>query len=170
MDACRDSLSFCFRVFAWARACRSARSRRRQGGADFYYSRQRIASASPRRLPRCLCPRLVRTFWLVFALPLAGLAADGAAERVLQWSRFELAIRHAFSAADPYRDVTLEVVYTSPEGRSISFWGFYDGGGTWRARFMPDVKGTWRYEAKLMETTRTDPSGSATTTRPAATK
>ncbi len=34
-------------------------------------------------------------------------------------------------------------------GRSFDVEGFYDGGDTWRARFMPDEEGTWDYTWSL---------------------
>jgi hypothetical protein len=108
---------------------------------------------------------MLRRLLLALALPLAAIAADPTPSRVPRWSRFELTLKNSSRAADLYRDVTLDVTYTAPDGRTIAFWGFYDGGDTWRARFMPDALGTWRYEAKLTETTRTDPSGAATSNR-----
>jgi hypothetical protein len=53
--------------------------------------------------------------------------------------------------ADPYRDVTLEVTYTRPDGMTVPFWGVYDGGNTWKIRFMPDQVGTWRYTARFSD-------------------
>src|SRR5687768_13238358 len=108
---------------------------------------------------------MFRPLLLALAIPFIALAADPAPSRIPRWSRFELAVKNSSRASDPYRDVTLDVIYTAPDGRTIAFWGFYDGGDTWRARFMPDTLGTWRYEAKLTETTRTDPSGATTSTR-----
>ena len=64
-----------------------------------------------------------------------------------QWDRFEATIENSRGYADPYRDVTLEVVYTRPDGGKIRFWGFYDGGSQWKIRFMPDRLGLWRYAA-----------------------
>jgi hypothetical protein len=112
---------------------------------------------------------LLRCFLLAVAVPLVAVGGDSPAQRVPRWGRFEIVLSHALRSGDPYRDVSLDVAYTAPDGRTMEFWGFYDGGDTWRARFMPDLPGTWSYEAKLNQTTRTDPSGSATTTRVAAT-
>jgi CubicO group peptidase (beta-lactamase class C family) len=64
-----------------------------------------------------------------------------------QWDRFEVSVENATSYHDPYKDVTLNVTYESPNGRSVKFWGFYDGGRTWKVRFMPDCIGTWKYRA-----------------------
>jgi hypothetical protein len=40
---------------------------------------------------------------------------------------------------DPYRDVSLDVLFISPSGKEVRFWGFYDDGKTWRIRFMAKV-------------------------------
>ncbi|MEX2260454.1 MAG: DUF5060 domain-containing protein [Bryobacteraceae bacterium] len=68
-----------------------------------------------------------------------------------RWDRFEAAVTNATHYADPYGDVTLNVAYTSPSGRQTGFWGFHDGGNTWKFRFMPDEAGVWRYSAKFSD-------------------
>lgn len=72
-------------------------------------------------------------------------------EKVGRWSVFERAVRNEGKYANPYEDVTLDVTYTGPTGREVTFRGFYDGGDTWRMRFMPDRAGTWRYEARFSD-------------------
>ncbi len=79
------------------------------------------------------------------AVPSAAAAGVG------QWDRFEAAVTNAKRYADPYKDVTLDVTYTRPDGETVRFWGFYDGGTTWKIRFMPDQIGTWRYEATFSD-------------------
>lgn len=51
-----------------------------------------------------------------------------------------------------FNEINLEVTYTSPTGKKINFFGFYDGdgkggqtGNVWKLRFMPDQIGTWSY-------------------------
>lgn len=110
-------------------------------------------------------PRVLLLLAFVLALSSTSVplfAADGAPNRVPQWSRFEASVENSNPTKNPFRDVSLDVTYTAPDGRTIAFWGFYDGGTTWRMRFMPDMPGTWRYEATFSETTATDPSGAAT--------
>ncbi|MGH9340858.1 MAG: DUF5060 domain-containing protein [Acidobacteriota bacterium] len=68
-----------------------------------------------------------------------------------RWERFESCIPNERRYDDPYRDVTLEATYTTPAGDQIRFWGFYDGGQTWKIRFMPHLTGTWRYEARFSD-------------------
>lgn len=67
------------------------------------------------------------------------------------WGRFETAIVNPRPYANPYRDVSLDAVFTRPDGGTVRFWGFYDGGQTWRMRFMPDQPGEWRYEARFSD-------------------
>ena len=90
------------------------------------------------------------------ALAVAGLALfppqrAHAQVEVGQWGRFEAAVTNPTRYADPYADVTLDVTYTRPDGAAVDFWGFYDGDGTWRIRFMPDRLGTWRYDARFSD-------------------
>ena len=68
-----------------------------------------------------------------------------------QWDRFEASVTNRTRYDDPYNDVTLNVVYTRPDGSEVEFWGFYDGGSTWRIRFMPDRLGTWTYSASFSD-------------------
>jgi CubicO group peptidase (beta-lactamase class C family) len=75
------------------------------------------------------------------------LAAGAGTDAIGQWDRFEACAKNPTSYRDPYRDVTLNVTYQSPDGQKTQFWGFYDGDGTWKIRFMPDQMGTWKYDA-----------------------
>ena len=75
------------------------------------------------------------------------------AEKVGRWGVFEKAVGNGKDYANPFEDVTLDVVYTKPEGSTVRFWGFCDGDHTWRMRFMPDQVGTWRYEAAFSDGT-----------------
>lgn len=67
------------------------------------------------------------------------------------WERFEAQVSNDRVYADPYRDVTLTVEYTRPDGTSVSFWGFYDGGTTWKLRWMPDQTGVWSFRARFSD-------------------
>jgi len=61
--------------------------------------------------------------------------------------------------------VEIEATFTSPSGRQITWWGFYDGdgqggqsGNIWKVRFMPDELGTWSFTWQFSDGS---PSGSA---------
>lgn len=63
------------------------------------------------------------------------------------WEHFEAAVQNGSHYGDPYREVSLDVEYRRPDGSTVGFWGFCDGGNTWRLRFMPDQVGMWTYRA-----------------------
>jgi hypothetical protein len=73
------------------------------------------------------------------------------AEDVGRWARFERTLTNGRTYADPLRDVTLNVTYTRPDGTRKDFWGFWDGGSTWRIRYMPDMLGTWSFTAAFSD-------------------
>jgi hypothetical protein len=75
-------------------------------------------------------------------------------KQVGQWDRFEASVTNSKTYSDPYNGVTLNVTYTKPDGSKVNFWGFYDGGNTWRIRFMPDKLGVWQYEARFSDGTQ----------------
>jgi len=76
---------------------------------------------------------------------------DAGVTTVGQWDRFEESIENTSAYSNPYKDVTLNVVYTRPDGSKVVCCGFYDGSKTWKFRFMPDVIGLWRYEASFSD-------------------
>jgi Protein of unknown function (DUF4038)/Domain of unknown function (DUF5060)/Putative collagen-binding domain of a collagenase len=61
------------------------------------------------------------------------------------WARWE-EVFQAGSSATP--EVELIVELTSPSGKVSRITGFWDGGTTWRARFMPDETGKWHYRTR----------------------
>ena len=62
------------------------------------------------------------------------------------WDRFEASLHNNTKYRDPFRDVTLNAIFYSPDGRTIRTKGFYDGNQEWKVRFMPDETGIWEYE------------------------
>ena len=63
---------------------------------------------------------------------------------------FEVAIANdATKVENKFSDVWLNASFTGPPkngaAEPVHFWGFYDGGSTWRLRFMPSAVGLWKY-------------------------
>jgi hypothetical protein len=77
--------------------------------------------------------------------------ANSPSMQVGRWDRFEVSVKNPRRYTDPYRDVSLDATYTRPDGSHIDFAGFYDGGNTWKIRFMPDQVGTWTYETAFSD-------------------
>ena len=92
--------------------------------------------------------------FVLAAVLVAGVPARGETavpRQVGQWGRFEAEVINHKRYADPYRDVTLDVVWRRPDGSTVKFWGFHDGGQTWKFRFLPDQLGEWTYDATFSD-------------------
>lgn len=63
---------------------------------------------------------------------------------VEQWGMFELVLK-GNSAGNPFMEVELTAEFRQGN-RLVKVFGFYDGSGVYRVRFMPDTPGEWRYE------------------------
>ncbi len=128
---------------------------------DLDHSRFLLPCLMRSYLSRYLRRRSLLRVFAGLALVAANLGSARAAERtgpgpqmtVGQWDRFEMAVTNPRTYPDPYTDVELNVVYTAPGGKETAFWGFYDGGQTWRIRFMPNFTGLWRYKATFSDGT-----------------
>ena len=67
------------------------------------------------------------------------------AESIPIWSRWD----HSLTASDAASPETeFAVKFTSPTKRTLIVTGFWDGGTTWRVRFMPDEAGKWTYQTR----------------------
>src|SRR5688572_19687218 len=67
------------------------------------------------------------------------------AESVPQWGRWQ----GTFTSSGPASlETEMKVELTSPSGRQVVVDGFWDGGNIWRARFMADEPGKWRYATR----------------------
>jgi PKD repeat protein len=73
----------------------------------------------------------------------ASAATPDAVER---WAIFEVELAGP-SEGNPYLDTQL-VGRFEQDGRSFEADGFYDGGGVYRIRFMPDETGDWQYTTR----------------------
>ena len=70
----------------------------------------------------------------------------GAAEQSLSaetWRMTELTFESEKTYADPFRDVTLNLLLWG-NGRLYTVPGFWDGGNTWRVRFVCPTAGKWQ--------------------------
>jgi hypothetical protein len=87
--------------------------------------------------------------FLVIAVSAAFVEAQADQAVVEQWDIFELALQGPQNG-NPFLDVQLRARFTCTD-RIIEVNGFYDGDGTYRIRFMPDVVGQWRYVTQSSE-------------------
>lgn len=75
-----------------------------------------------------------------------GSALKEAPSEAEKWEVFEITL-HGPCFGNPFADVELSAVFTMGD-RSVTAWGFYDGDGLYRIRFMPDREGGWTYRTK----------------------
>ena len=64
-------------------------------------------------------------------------------QTIEKWDYFELGLSTHITG-NPFLDITFEAEFVH-DHRSIKVAGFYDGGDTYRIRFMPDIEGEWTY-------------------------
>ena len=89
---------------------------------------------------------------LVGILIIVGCANQAESETVPLWGRFETQVENTKSYSNPFKDVELNATFTSPSGKAVDFFAYFDGdgrggqtGNIWKLRFMPDETGTWSY-------------------------
>ncbi|MHC4454797.1 MAG: DUF5060 domain-containing protein [Planctomycetota bacterium] len=113
------------------------------------------------------CLRRCVVFGVMFAvfkglLVLPTLAAD--LENVPLYGLFETTIDYkamsgqSHSYPDPFYGIDIDATFTSPSGRQVTWWGFFDGDGQggqvgdiWVIRFMPDELGTWNFDWRFSD-------------------
>lgn len=62
------------------------------------------------------------------------------------YDRFEHTFVSSKSYKNPLYDLNeFDIEFTSPSGRKKTVRGFWDGGTTWKVRFMPDELGEWTF-------------------------
>ena len=92
-------------------------------------------------LKRPLLPFLLLVVLVVLAISYTARAQS----RVPLYSPFELRLTTTQLHDNPYLDVNVTGIFTSPGGKEMRLVGFWDGGQIWRVRFAPVERGTWNY-------------------------
>lgn len=95
---------------------------------------------------------------IISILIVAGCVTHAESENVALWDRFETQIVNNKRYTNPFKNVELKATFTNPNGKSIDFFGYYDGdghggqiGNVWKLRFMPDEIGTWSYTCRFSD-------------------
>jgi Domain of unknown function (DUF5060)/Protein of unknown function (DUF4038)/Domain of unknown function (DUF5605) len=74
------------------------------------------------------------------------VAAESAHGTVPKWEVFELALQGP-STGNPFVEVEVGATFALGH-RTVEVDGFYDGGGAYKIRFMPDEEGEWSYTTR----------------------
>jgi hypothetical protein len=99
-------------------------------------------------------PRVAKSAILLAAVTAALLfSTESSRADVSAWNQWEQTLTSNAAYANPYHDATLEVVYAAPDGQTFKTYGFWDGGKTFKIRFMFPAAGDWSWK-----TTCSDPS------------
>lgn len=100
---------------------------------------------------------------LILGLDTGGSVLASGNPSVGLYRVFELQIQNDKPYGNKFADVDLTVTYTAPSGKTVDFWGFFDGdgrgggnlstGNIWKLRFMPDELGIWTYTYRWSDRT-----------------
>lgn len=98
-------------------------------------------------------PRFVRVFATLFAFSAFAFPATAALNRgeVHVWAMQEITLEAARDHANPYVDVTCWIDLNGP-GFAKRVYGFWDGGRTWRVRFVANAPGDWTWTTASNQT------------------
>jgi len=83
-------------------------------------------------------------FFVLTACSLTARAADAASAsiQVPRWQPHDFVFRSDAAPDKPFQ-VQFSAEATGPDGVKFTLPGFYDGGGTWKARLAPTTEGQW---------------------------
>lgn len=66
-------------------------------------------------------------------------------QKVERWCVFEVELQSSKHFAKPFQEVRLQASFQKDQKRKKAF-GFYDGGTTWKIRFMPEEEGAYIFQ------------------------
>jgi len=89
------------------------------------------------------------------ALVLLPWVTAGAGPRgestAVQWQRWEQSLISAVAYANPYREVTVSVTYSGPDGATLETFGFWDGGDLFKLRCAFPAAGVWEWRTRCSD-------------------
>lgn len=93
---------------------------------------------------------------LLALLLCAGLTFVATAKELVLKTEANVMVELTFTGrrvyADPFNEVTLDVVFLDPKGRELRVPAFWDGTNLWKARYASPVRGTHRFRSECSET------------------
>ncbi|MBE2221263.1 MAG: DUF5060 domain-containing protein [Anaerolineae bacterium] len=73
-----------------------------------------------------------------------------------------VALEAAYNNPYDAREITLDAVFTAPDGTTMNVPGFWDGKDAWRLRFTPSQEGEWQYQLTVTDANGTSEPVSGT--------
>jgi len=93
-----------------------------------------------------------RAFLVFSVIMITAVALRGQLPAATLWHKYELSFTSSAEYENPVQDGrSLKVKFNSPTGRTKTILGFWDGGTSWKARFMPDETGNWSFETSFSD-------------------
>ncbi len=93
---------------------------------------------------------LLGTFLLVMFIPAVSHALDVSvsenSKSIGRYYIYELTMFHSGSYSNPWEDVVITAVFSSPSSRTYTVGGFYYDTDTWKLRFAPMEEGSWTWD------------------------
>jgi hypothetical protein len=103
---------------------------------------------------RWIQPGYQMIIWVVVFLMPVVTVADGAnaAARTTVWQRWEQALTSSREYRNPFKDVTVSVAYSGPDGTVFKSLAFWDGKSTFKIRCAFPAPGTWSWKTTCSDT------------------
>src|SRR5207249_3655270 len=89
---------------------------------------------------------VVLSLLLLSSRAIPGLAAEQ--QRVAANEVAGITFRAKAAVADPFNEVSLDVLFTDPAGKLLRVPAFWDGGNTWKVRYASPLTGIHRYRTE----------------------
>ncbi|MGQ9620207.1 MAG: apiosidase-like domain-containing protein [Bacteroidales bacterium] len=91
-------------------------------------------------------------FLLVLLLLWVSATARPQVPETVLWKKYELTFPSTVNYENPVQDLrSFQITFISPTGNVRTINGFWDGENTWKARFMPDETGDWKWETNCSD-------------------
>ena len=95
--------------------------------------------------------KIMRTTCFLVLLFIALVRLDAAPVTTEANRMAEVSFESAKAYRDPFNEVTLDAVFTSPDGRILRVPAFWAGGSTWRVRYASPQTGTHRFRTECID-------------------
>jgi len=100
------------------------------------------------------CQKMIIIFAIGLTIQFIPSGVGLAAEKIGLYETWEIEVINSKKYSNPFdfKEIELRASFHAPSGKTVSFFGFFDGNGSgnqsgtvWKLRFMPDEQGTWSY-------------------------
>jgi hypothetical protein len=99
-------------------------------------------------------PTLARTNTATAQVDLPAISSvEADRNEVPRYESVELTLNVDAQYSNPYdvRNISVDAIFTSPDGKDMAIPGFWDGEGSWKIRFTPSQEGLWTYSMTVRD-------------------